>query len=378
MNKLYKQTGSIFEYPKIIIDKKKLYDNCSLIINRFAKKNITVNPVIKALAGFMPAVLPIVSTHPACILDSCIHNLHSLGNVLLKKNIQIKTGIIKLPSQCESESFNFDKFTPDYQYVSDISHIDMVAKYYNKGRKKTGIIIMADSGDLREGVPLNELDCFLKKALAIKNADIKGIATNHACFSGIVPTNANLNYFMDMVEKAEKRNKFEFEIISGGNSSLIGLIENNKIPERINNVRIGEAILLGTDVLTRQPIKWLNQGVFKARAEILEYREKEAIIEGIRTQNAFGEILNVNSSFTGGKLHKRALLNLGKRHFMVNGIKPLNKGIYVVGASSDYTILDMTGGKEAKHPEFIELELDYPALMSVMQVIGKNINFEII
>ena len=52
---------------------------------------------------------------------------------------------------------------------------------------------------------------------------------------------------MTIASKIEKRFGITLDMISGGNSSSIYLINRGELPEGINNLRLGEAALLGND-----------------------------------------------------------------------------------------------------------------------------------
>jgi predicted amino acid racemase len=360
-------------YPLIKIDTDKITANAKKIIRLCARRNISAYPVLKSMCGFKPAAVAAIEAGPEGVFDSGARQLADMASIAGAAGI--KRGLIKLMSESELES-SLDYLSEiDFFFVSDISHLKALAKF------KPGAlaVLMIDSGDLREGIPQHDLNKFLSGALKIKKVSIYGAATNHACFSGIVPTAPIMDKFIESLEAAEIKHRIEFKMISGGNSSLLSLIEENKTNGRVNNIRVGEAVFLGSDVLTRKPISWLEQNVFTVAAEIVECREKESILEGVRTQNAFNEVIDfARRNVRPGAKTRRAILNLGKKHFYVNGIKPLEAGVYVVGASSDYLIADISEcGRRLKCGDTLEFALDYAALMSAMRGAGKYISYSL-
>lgn len=354
-------------FPLLKIDAAKIAANARKIVSLCARRGISAYPVLKAVCGFRPAVEAALAAGPEGVFDSSIAELASAADGT--KNL--KRGLLKLSSRSELVCAAGLLSAVDYFFVSDLGHMRDIGGL----KPGAGVIIAVDSGDLREGVPLCELPGFLASALKIKSVRIAGVATNHACFSGIVPSAPIIDDFVSKVELAERKTRFEFGMVSGGNSSLIGLIEKKKANPRVNNVRTGEAIFLGSDVLTRRPIDWLEQGAFTVVAEVVECREKDSIIEGVRTQNAFNEIVDFEKRRARpGEKTRRAIVNLGKKHFYVNGIKPLEEGIFVIGASSDYLIADVAGcSRVIKRGDAIEFALDYAALMSAMRGAGRYI-----
>ncbi len=361
-------------YPAIRIDSDKITANAKKIIRLCLRRNISAYPVLKSICGFKPAVSAVLEAGPEGVFDSDVKQLADMAS--MAGAFKIKRGLIKLMSESELCGSLDYLSEVDYFFVSDISHLRALAKF-NPGSRA---VLMIDSGDLREGVPQQDLNKFLSAALKIKKVNIYGAATNHACFSGIVPTAAIMDSFIESLEAAEKKHRIEFKMISGGNSSLLTLIEENKTNGRVNNVRVGEAIFLGSDVLTRKPIGFLEQNAFTVAAEIVECREKESILGGVRTQNAFNEVIDFSKrNIRPGAKTKRAILNLGKKHFYVNGIKPLEAGVYVLGASSDYLIADISQcGRRLKCGDILEFALDYAALMSAMRGAGKCISYSLL
>jgi predicted amino acid racemase len=337
-----------------------------------SRQNISAYPVLKAACGFAPAVEAALKARPEGIFDSSITGLAGSG----LDSAGLKRGLLKLSTRRELSCAKSSLDAVDYFFVSEISHIRELSEI----KPGAMVIVAVDSGDLREGVPLDELNRFLAAALKFKNIKIFGAATNHACFSGIIPSAPIIDKFVEKIEEAERKNRFSFEMVSGGNSSLISLIEEKKANPRVNNIRAGEAIFLGSDVLSRKPIAWLEQNTFTVEAEIVECREKESILEGIRTQNAFNEIIDFDKRKTRpGAKTRRAIVSLGKKHFYVNGIKPLEHGVFVLGASSDYLIADVSEcARDIRCGDTLEFALDYAALMSAMRGAGKYISYRVI
>jgi len=360
-------------YPLIKIDTDKITQNARKIIRMCSKHSIEAYPVLKAACGFAPPVDAALKACPEGVFDSSITDLAAAGGA---GNTKIRRGLLRLFSKNELACNREYLDALDYFFVSDMYHLKAL------GELKPGaaVILAVDSGDLREGIPLGELDGFIAAALKVKTVRIFGAATNHACFSGIVPTAPIIDKFVEKIEEAERKFGFEFQMVSGGNSSLIGLIEENAANERINNIRVGEALFLGTDVLTRKPIKWLKQDTFRVEAEVIECREKDSILDGVRTQNAFNEVIDFDKrNIKPGAKTLRAIVALGKKHFYVNGIRPMEKGVFVVGASSDYLIADVTRcGRRVKCGDTLEFSLDYAALMSAMRAAGRYMSYSIV
>ena len=130
------------------------------------------------------------------------------------------------------------------------------------------IILMIDLGDRREGIlaeGLFELCRFCKRLQHIK---VLGLGTNFACFGGAIPTAPKFQQLLALAAMVRQELRLPIEVISGGNSSSLPLLYDGSIPPGINNLRVGEALLLGRETLTGNDLPDLYQDVFVIEAEV--------------------------------------------------------------------------------------------------------------
>jgi predicted amino acid racemase len=262
---------------------------------------------------------------------------------------------------------------------SDISlNSDMlVLNQLSNESKKIGdvhrVIIMIEMGDLREGVPQNRLDHLLFKASKLKGIEICGLGMNLACYGGIVPTKEKLIEFSELVDKLEQELKISFQIISGGNSANIPLLLNSKRITRVNNLRIGEGILLGLETVYRTPIPGTYQDAFILEAEIIELNEKHSVPDGEISQNAFGEI----PVFEDKGIIKRGILAVGRQDVIIEGLKPLDNNVKILGSSSDHIIFQIKSN-DYNVGSILEFQMDYGGLLHLFtsQYINKEYKYK--
>lgn len=109
------------------------------------------------------------------------------------------------------------------------------------------------------------------------------------------------------------------------------------MPPEINHLRIGEAITLGRNVLDRSPWPGTRQDTIRVVAEVIEVERKPSVPIGPRGQDAFGGL----AQFEDRGIRKRAICNIGRQDVVVDGIEPEDRGIIVLGGSSDHLVLDV-------------------------------------
>ncbi|WP_342455658.1 hypothetical protein [Caloramator sp. Dgby_cultured_2] len=161
----------------------------------------------------------------------------------------------------------------------------------------------------------------------------------------------------------QEKYNLDLEIISGGNSSSLYLLLENRLPKGINNLRFGEALLLGRETAFGNFVDGLHKDVFILRAEIIELKEKPSVPIGNIGMDAFGQ----KPHFEDKGIMKRAIVAMGRQDIDPSGLIPLDQDISIVGASSDHTILDVTHSKrEYKVGDTVEFVMEYGALLRAM------------
>ena len=131
----------------------------------------------------------------------------------------------------------------------------------------------------------------------------------------------------------------------------------------VNQLRVGEVIMLGNDTVAHQPFPETRADTFILKAEIIELREKPSHPIGTVGFDAFGK----PPVFTDRGWRKRAILGIGKQDIAHDGLKALDSGIEVVGGSSDHIILDMTDALSSYQiGDVVSFKVSYEALLKAM------------
>jgi len=151
--------------------------------------------------------------------------------------------------------------------------------------------------------------------------------------------------------------------VSGGNSSALPLIAAGGMPERIDHLRIGEAILLGRETVRHSAWPGTHQDAFRLHAEVIELKEKPSAPLGEASQDAFGR----SPTFTDRGERRRALVNVGREDVDPQGLTPSAPGLEVLGASSDYLLLDVTEARsEVAVGDVLRFSMSYGSLLAAM------------
>jgi predicted amino acid racemase len=181
-----------------------------------------------------------------------------------------------------------------------------------------------------------------------------------ACYGGVIPDDKKMQELSELVDSLEKEFHMNLEIISGGNSANYEWFKSCQNVGRINNIRLGESILLGCETVSRKAIPGLHTGAFQLVAEVIESKKKPSLPFGKIGQDAFGNI----SSFQDRGIHQRVIVALGNQDAMPSGLNFNNK-LKLLGSSSDHIILD-SKCNSIKVGDEVRASLNYGGLLSTM------------
>ena len=205
------------------------------------------------------------------------------------------------------------------------------------------VIVMADLGDLREGFWDKDemVDVCVHVERELPHVVLAGIGVNLTCYGSTKPTPEKMQELLAIADRIERRIGRKLEIVSGGATSSYTLVHWDTMPERINHLRIGEAILLGKDLQVDWGIRdmdYLRMDTFTLRAEVVEVRDKPTYPIGEFAIDAFGH----KPVYEDRGIRRRAILALGRADVgELESLLPREEGITVIGGSSDHCILDV-------------------------------------
>ena len=338
--------------PRIEISLSHIRDNTRMLVKLYAEKGISLMGVSKAVLGEPLIAEAMIQGGVKFIADSRIENIQKMKNAgIITKFVLLRTAL----SQAESIVINADiSLNTEIETLRELSYY---ARAHNKIHQ---IIVMAELGDLREGILPDNLCQFIRKVLGFPHIEIIGIGCNLACYGGIKPNHKNMDRLSQLAMTLEKEFQMNLEIVSGGNSANYDWYKSTQAVGKINNLRLGESILLGCETASRKAIPGLHTDAFLLIAEVIESKAKPSLPEGEICQDAFGNF----PVFLDRGIRQRIILALGRQDTLVSGLRAV-RDFEILGASSDHIILD-TNNYDLKIGSEVKFNLDYGALLTAM------------
>ncbi|MDG6218625.1 MAG: alanine/ornithine racemase family PLP-dependent enzyme [Candidatus Thermoplasmatota archaeon] len=317
-------------FPKVHIDLDKIQRNAKTIVDIAERSGIKVFGVTKATTGDPKVGKAMIDGGVTGLADSRISNIKRLKSHLPAVSCML------LRTPMFSEIAEVIRFA-DCSINTELAILKALASEATKQCKTHEIILMAELGERREGILNEEFQDIISCVQKEKSLQLRGIAMNLTCFSGVIPTEQKLNDFLKLVDQLESNFDVKFEIISGGNTANIPRLIYHPHTSKINQLRVGEGILLGRETIQRTAIEHTFQDAFILEAELIEVKKKPSVPDGIITENAFGE----KKLFEDKGLMIRGIAAIGMQDVIIDDLSPCDSTVSIIGGSSDHLILEL-------------------------------------
>lgn len=330
---------------RIEVDCERIRRNTQAIVAACARRNIQVVGVTKATCGHPQVAQAILAGGVSLLAESRLSHVRRLRQGGIDAGIML----LRLPALSEVDA------VVQLTQVSLNSQVETV-RALSRAATRQGlvhqVVLMIETGDRREGVMPEEALGAARQMVGLPNIDLVGIGANVSCIGGVLPTRDNTQLLVDVTEELERALGVRFPVVSGGHTASLALLERDEMPARVNQLRVGEGILLGVDSAGDWPLPVPYQDVFTIVAEVVEIDTKPSMPEGPITVDAFGR----TPHWEDLGLRRRAILAMGEQDLRVDGLRPRRPEIAMVGASSDHLVVDVT---EADPPVHLGDELEF-------------------
>ncbi|MBC8440575.1 MAG: alanine racemase [Deltaproteobacteria bacterium] len=338
---------------QLTIDIKKLKHNIQFLVQHCNNFGLKITGILKG-SGLNPIIIHEMISNG---IDNVGFSNLPVNNTYEKVFPQ-KPVFISLPS-IHNLSNIIQYFGTSFN--SEISVIKKINEVLIEEDRSHNIILMVDTGDLREGVlPENVVD-IVKQIHEIKNLrlDFSGIGANLGCCAGMIPNEQNINILQELAIQIETQLSLPVKTISIGGSVMLDWLETSRLPDKINQIRLGEAIFLGNIPTIDKKHKDLHDDVLIFRSDVLETSEKRIDQPKNIGKNAFG----YKPEFLHTGVRKRAIMNFGICDTYPEGLQPVGDGLEIVCVNSNYTIIDFTNSREDLKPgDFVEFKMNYMSM----------------
>lgn len=251
-------------FPRLIIDLNKIRANTRALVG--SAPGVAIFGVTKAVLGSPEIARSMIEGGVSGLADSRLANL-----IPLKKQFDIPIMLMRQPL---IEEMATAVFLSDQIMVTELKAAQSLSEAGRTLDRVAEMLLMMEMGDGREGVTQPEFSRILTEINQLKFAKIVGLSANVGCSFGTAPTREQLLSLAKLARQAEEILGRKLPVLSGGNSGCLPLLAEGCIPKEINQLRLGESILLGHETVRYRPIPGLVADAFILEAEVIEVKDK--------------------------------------------------------------------------------------------------------
>ncbi len=339
--------------PRLEIDLGRIEHNARVLAERLAVRRISVTGVTKAGLGSAEIAGALLRGGASGLGDSRVANIEAMQSA----GIVAPMTLIRSPMLSEVDRV---VRAVDTSFNTELSVIAALSGATGRAGRLHEVVLMVELGDLREGIMPCDLVDMARAVLRLPGIRLAGIGANLACHGGVAPDATNMAELSALADSVERTLGIELALVSGGNSANLDWASSGADTGRVNNLRLGEAVLLGCEPLRREAIRGLHQDAFTLVAEVIESKIKPSRPWGTIAQTAFGPAPAVAES---GEI-SRAILALGHQDVDPSGLRA-PPGVAILGASGDHLIVHSATASLRVGDE-LRFGLNYSALVRAM------------
>jgi len=339
--------------PRIEVDVAKIRRNTQTLVKRLGPRGIGVTGVTKAVCGHPAIAQAMLDGGAVGLADARISNVQKLRAASMTGPITL----IRTPMLSQADQV---VLSCEASYNTEILVISALAAAAIRNGSVHGIVLMVEMGDQRDGIRPENVADIAQQVMQMPGVALKGIGANFACLSGLAPTALQMAAFCDLANEIEGVCGPFLKIVSGGNSANLPWALGEHATGRVNDLRLGEAILLGVEPVSGDQIGGMHTDAFTLVAEVIETGAKPppfpiALIDPTR------ERLRI---VTPSGASARIILAMGHQDTDILGLS-MPVGSTLIGATSDHLVIGTarplpTVGSELK------FRMNYNALMRTM------------
>lgn len=295
-------------YPRLSISLSKIEQNARAIETLCRSQDIEIFGVTKGVYGSLEVASAMLKGGVFGLADSHLKFLKQFRAM----GLNVPLCLLRQPMRFEmAEAAK----VADYCMISEFSAAEMLSREARKVARTLKIILFVETGSMREGMTTDEIAFQSIEITKLPHLELAGLAVYRTCCNGQGENPELVLRLVEIYESLKQKLGREMEIISGGNSSGLGLVASGRMPPLINNLRIGEAILLGHETADYKLLPKASPDAFILTAEIIEVKRKPTPASP-----------------------RRVIVALGREDLAQEPVRPLLRGKEVMRGSSHLVI----------------------------------------
>ena len=178
--------------PYLSIDLDKIEHNAAAITGLCGRHGIAVAGVTKCVCGHPQVARAMLRGGVDSLADSRLENIERLRGA----GIEARCLLLRLPPLSGAAQV---VESADWSVNSELEVLQALSNAAVQ-RRVHEVMLMVDLGDLREGIWPDDLLALAAQAVRLPGIRIVGLGANLACFSGVVPSEHNMQRLVELAE----------------------------------------------------------------------------------------------------------------------------------------------------------------------------------
>ena len=264
--------------PRIEVDLDCIGQNAEELVRRTAARGVSVTAITKAMLGLPELGRVLLAAGAVALGDSRIENIERLR----AGGIDAPIVLIRSPMPSQVDRV---VAAADMSCNTEVEVVELLAAAAVRARP--GARRRAHGRARRPSRRHHARRPARRRSHAAspcRTSRCAGIGTNLACRNGVVPDDRNMGELSDLAASIEAQFGIALGVVSGGNSANLDWLRSTEHVGRIDDLRLGESILLGRDPLHRVPIAGLHHDAATIFAEVIESKDKPRRAWGDRAE----------------------------------------------------------------------------------------------
>lgn len=333
-------------YPRLTVDLGAVAENSRLLSARLRKHGLALLGVTKCVDGEPQVGQAMLEAGCAGLADSRLPSLARLATASLGP-----LTLIRAPQLDELETV---AQVADRVLLSDAGTARVLGEHARGAPVQ--ILLTVDLGDRREGVLPDAAPAVARQIASLPGVALAGVSVNFACLSGQLPTQDLFRQAEAVLGEVADACAGE-PLLSLGGTCVLQHLDGFR-PRYPTEIRSGGGPIYGHDFVSGAGLDGMRRTDPVLTAVVLECYRKPPAPSGATGCDAFGHVPEVELPDDDADY---ALLCLGRRDCEPGGLRPLLAGSYLVGATSDVSVLITPEPLRPGDP--VSFAVDYDALV---------------
>lgn len=339
--------------PRVEVDIDKIRHNACHLVQCLGRRGIAVTGVTKAVCGHPEIAQALLDGGVSGLADARIENIEHM------RRSGILAPISLLRPSTPAQADRVVRYCTA-SYNTELDTIRALGRAALRLKIVHEVILMIEMGDMREGIMPDDLADAARAVIDMPGVVLKGIGANFACLGGIAPDARDMIELNKLADEVETVCGLHLDTISGGNSANLPWALGQVNTLNINDLRLGEAIMLGVYPLSGHRIDGLFTDAFSLFAEVIESKMKP----NAPSRSGSARDMQENGGIIDPLRDWRSILAIGNQDTDIDGLT-LPTDLASLRGTSDQFVIKIAGHNLPVGTE-ISLQPNYSALMRVM------------